>query len=72
VLPVLAVTLASLFSPSGAQSHTLTIGIALLLGFVIGICGHITGSKPLIIVALVVIGLASLYVVAVFESGTFS
>ena len=70
MLPVLAVTIASLFSPASAQSHAWILGIALLIGFVVGVTGHITGSKALVIVGIVVIGLASAYFVAVFEAAT--
>jgi hypothetical protein len=55
-----------------ALSNPAPLGVALLIGFLIGVYGHASRSRPLIIVGIVVIGLVSLYVVAAGEVASFN
>ncbi|MGO9754518.1 MAG: hypothetical protein ACLP8S_16950 [Solirubrobacteraceae bacterium] len=55
-----------------AASHPALFGLALLSGLVVGVYGHLTHSRPLIVVGIVVIGVISLYFVAAGEVASFS
>jgi hypothetical protein len=55
-----------------AASHPVLFGVALLAGFVVGVYGHLTHSRPLILAGIVVIGLISLYFVAAGEVASFN
>ena len=55
-----------------AAAHPALFGAALLAGFVVGVYGHLTRSRPLILVGIVVIGVISLYFVAAGELASFN
>lgn len=56
-----------LLIPAVSISHPGLLAALLLLAFALGVCGHIVGSRPLVLASIVVIGLVSLYFVAAGE-----
>ncbi len=58
--------------PADATSHLSLFAGLLVLAFATGVYGHIAGSRTLIILAIVVIGLISLYFVEVGEVASFN
>jgi hypothetical protein len=57
--------------PAIATAHLGVFAAALVCAFVVGITGHIIRSRPLIVFAIVVIALISVYFVEVGEVSTF-
>ncbi len=55
-----------------ALSNPAPFGVALLIGFLMGVYGHASRSRLLIIAGIVVIGLVSLYDVAAGELASFN
>jgi hypothetical protein len=52
------------------SSQVNVILVALALGFLIGVVGHIIRSRPLIVTGLLVIGLVSAYFAFVLQPGS--
>ena len=55
---------------AGQQSHLVLFSIALAIGLVIAVFGHIIKSRPLILLGLLVIGLVSAYFSFVLQPGS--
>jgi hypothetical protein len=56
---------------AAAASHIGLLGSLLIVGFLIGIYGHMSRSRTLILVGIVLIAAVSLYFVAAGEVQTF-
>lgn len=60
-------------SPAAAASaHMVPFGIAILLGFLVGVYGHVIRSRTLILTGIIVIAAVSGYFVVTGEIHTFS
>ena len=55
-----------------AVPHPALFAAVLLGGFMVGIYGHLTRSRPLILTGILVIGVISLYFVAAGEVASFT
>jgi hypothetical protein len=56
---------------AAAAAHIGLLGSLLIVGFLIGVYGHMSKSRTLILVGIVVIAAVSLYFVAAGEVQTF-
>jgi hypothetical protein len=60
------------FAPAAATSHLGLFAVVLLVGFAIGVFGHIIRSRLLILAGIAVIAFVSLYLVGAGEVQTLS
>jgi hypothetical protein len=60
-----------LLAAASATSHLGIYAIVVVIGFVVGVTGHMTRSRTLVITGIIVIAGASIYFVAAGELQTF-
>lgn len=57
--------------PLAVITHLGLLTPLLIAGFVVGVCGHVVRSRTLILVGIVVLAVASLYLLGAGEVQTF-